>query len=70
MVEIPIPGPSSRLTLLRLTNIKYYPSIGPFNLISISQIFKGKKVRPILIEEAIYWTIGKVKINASIKYGL
>ena len=53
-VEIPIPGPGGRPTLLRLTNIKYCPSIGPFNLISVSQIFKGKKARPILTEEAIY----------------
>jgi hypothetical protein len=44
--------------------------MGPFNLISISQIFKGKKARPILIEEAIYWTVGKVKINVSVKHGL
>ena len=54
MVEIPIPSPSSYPILLRLTNIKYCPSIGPFNLISISQIFKGKKAWPILTEEAIY----------------
>jgi hypothetical protein len=52
-VEIPIPGPGSRPTLLYLTDIKYCPSIGPFNLITISQIFKGKKAQPILIEEAI-----------------
>jgi hypothetical protein len=44
--------------------------MGLFNLISISQIFKGKKARPILIEEAIYWTVGKVKINVSVKHRL
>jgi hypothetical protein len=54
MVEIPISGPSSRLIFLRLTNIKYYLSIGLFNLISIFQIFKEKKIRPVLTEEAIY----------------
>jgi gag-polypeptide of LTR copia-type len=69
-VEIPIPGPGGRPTLLRLTDVKYCPSMGPFNLISVSQIFKGKKARPILTEEAIYWTVGKVKINASAKHGL
>jgi hypothetical protein len=69
-VEIPIPGPGGRPTLLRLTDVKYCPSMGPFNLISVSQIFKGKKARPVLTEEAIYWTVGKVKINASAKHGL
>jgi hypothetical protein len=69
-VEIPIPGPGGCPILLRLTDVKYCPSIGPFNLISVSQIFKGKKARPILTEEAIYWTVGKVKINASAKHGL
>ena len=54
IVEILIPGPSSHLILLCLTKVKYYLSIGLFNLISISQIFKGKKAWPILIKEAIY----------------
>jgi hypothetical protein len=54
IVEIPISSPRGYPILLRLTNIKYYSSIGLFNLISISQIFKGKKAWPILIEEAIY----------------
>jgi hypothetical protein len=53
-VEIPIPGPGGRPIFLCLTDIKYYPSIGPFNLISVSQIFKGKKARPVLTKEAIY----------------
>jgi hypothetical protein len=53
-VEIPIPGPNGRLTTLRLSNVKYYLSMGPFNLISVSQLFKNKRARPILTEDAIH----------------
>ena len=35
-IKIPILGPKGKAINLILTNIKYYPAIGPFNLISIS----------------------------------
>jgi hypothetical protein len=54
IVKIPIPDSSNYLIFLYLTDIKYYLSIGLFNLISVSQIFKEKKAQPILIKEAIY----------------
>jgi hypothetical protein len=34
-VKIPIPGPKGPLNLI-LTNVKYCPAMGPFNLISVS----------------------------------
>jgi hypothetical protein len=69
-VDIPIPGPNGRPTMLRLSDVKYCPSMGSFNLISVSQLFKGKKARPILTENAIHWTISNIKINATTKHSL
>jgi hypothetical protein len=69
-VKIPIPGTNGRPTFLQLPDVKYCPSIGPFNLISVSQLFKNKKAQPILSENAIHWTIGGVKVNATAKHGL
>jgi hypothetical protein len=69
-VEIPIPGSNGRSTTLRLSNVKYCPSMGPFNLISVSQLFKNKKARPVLTEDTIHWTVGQIKINATAKHGL
>ena len=69
-VQIPIPRPNSTPATLCLTNVKYCPSMGPFNLISVSQLFKNKKVKPALSEDAIHWTVGNVKINASARHGL
>jgi hypothetical protein len=66
-VEIPIPskGSHARLTL---TDVKYCPSMGPFNLISVSQLFK--KTTPVLSENSISWMIGGYKVNATAKHGL
>jgi hypothetical protein len=38
-IKIPIPSLKGKAINLILTNIKYYLAIGPFNLISISQLF-------------------------------
>lgn len=68
-VTIPILGPNSETVNLHLTNVKYCPAIGPFNLISISQLFK-KKASPVLTKDSISWYVGKLKVNASAKHGL
>ena len=68
-VEIPIPSKESHARLI-LTNIKYCPSMGPFNLISVSQLFKNKKATPVLSENSISWMIGGHKVNATAKHGL
>lgn len=69
-VQIPIPGRNGRPTFLVLSNVKYCPSMGPFNLISVSQLFRDKKAQPMLTENTIHWTIGNTKVNASAKHGL
>jgi hypothetical protein len=38
-IKIPIPGPKGKAVNLILTNVKYCLAIGPFNLISVSQLF-------------------------------
>jgi hypothetical protein len=69
IVTIPILGLNSEIVNLYLINIKYCPAIGLFNLIFISQLFK-KKASPVLTKDSISWYIGKLKVNASAKYGL
>lgn len=68
-VEILIPSKGSYARLI-LTDVKYCPSMGPFNLISVSQLFKNKKTTPILLENSISWMIGGHKVNATTKRGL
>lgn len=67
-VTIPVPGPNGETVNLHLTNVKYCPAMGPFNLISVSQLFK--KTTPVLTEDSISWSVGKLKVNASAKRGL
>jgi hypothetical protein len=69
-VKIPIPTPNGQVTNLNLTNVKYCPAMGPYNLISVSQLFKHKKGSPTLSEHSISWMIGKLKVNASARNGL
>jgi hypothetical protein len=68
-VTIPVPGPNGETVNFHLTDVKYCPAMGPFNLISISQLFK-KKASPVLTEDSISWYVGKLKVNASAKHGL
>jgi hypothetical protein len=67
-VVIPVPGPNGEIINLHLSNVKYCPDMGPFNLISVSQLFK--KTCPVLTEDSISWYVGKLKVNASAKRGL
>lgn len=69
-VKIPVPGPNGDTAELNLQNVKYCPEMGPFNLISISQLFKQKRGKPSLTEDSIFWMVGNVKVNASAKHGL
>lgn len=69
-VRIPIPGLNGRETILELKDVKFCPSMGPFNLISISQIFKTGRAKPVLTEDSLSWKMGKTKVNASAKHGL
>jgi hypothetical protein len=68
-VTIPVLGPNGETVNLHLTDVKYCPAMGPFNLISVSQLFK-KKASPVLTEDSISWYVGKLKVNASAKHGL
>lgn len=67
-VIIPVLGPNGETVNLHLTNVKYCPAMGPFNLISVSQLFK--KTCPVLTADSISWYVGKLKVNASAKRGL
>jgi hypothetical protein len=67
-VKIDIPGPNGKPAQLTLTDVKYCPSMGPFNLISVSQLFG--KAQPVLTKDAIYWKINGHRINASARHGL
>jgi hypothetical protein len=67
-VIIPVLGPNGETVNLHLTNVKYCPAMGPFNLISVSQLFK--KTCPVLTTDSISWYVGKLKVNASAKCGL
>jgi hypothetical protein len=69
-VQIPIPGPNGRPASLTLTDVKYCPSMGPFNLISVSQLYKSKKARLVMSEKQISWIINGHTINSTAKYGL
>jgi hypothetical protein len=69
-VKIPIPGPKGKAVNLILTNVKYCPAMGPFNLISVSQLFRYKKGKPTLTEHSISWYINNILVNASAKHGL
>jgi hypothetical protein len=69
-VKIPVPGPKGKPVNLILTNVKYCPAISPFNLISVSQLFRHKKGKPILTEQSISWFVNNVLVNASVKHGL
>jgi hypothetical protein len=69
-VEIPIAQANGKPAKLVLTDVKYCPKMGQFNLISVSQLFKNKKAKPILSEKSISWDIGGQKINATAKRGL
>ena len=69
IITIPILGLNSEMVNLHLTNVKYCLAMGPFNLISVSQLFK-KKASPVLTKDSISWYIGKLKVNASAKHGL
>jgi hypothetical protein len=52
-VPISIPRPNGQPAILTLKNVKYYPSMGLYNLISVSQLFKTKKFKLVLEENAI-----------------
>jgi hypothetical protein len=67
-VIIPVPGPNGETFNLHLSDVKYCPDMGPFNLISVSQLFK--KTTPVLTKNSISWYVGKLKVNASAKQGL
>jgi hypothetical protein len=69
-VLIPIPGPRGQPATLTLTDVKYCPEMGPFNLISVSQLFQGKKVKPVLGADSIHWKINGHRVNATAKHGL
>jgi hypothetical protein len=69
-IPISIPGPNGQPAVLTLTNVKWCPSMGPYNLISVSQLFKSKKFHPQLHENSISWMAGKHKINATARNGL
>ncbi|PMD14998.1 hypothetical protein NA56DRAFT_710211 [Hyaloscypha hepaticicola] len=69
-VQIPVPGPNGHPTTLTLTDVKYCPSMGPFNLISVSQLYKGKKARPVISENSISWLINGHRINSTARHGL
>lgn len=69
-VQIPIPGPKNCPATLTLTDVKYCPSMGPFNLISVSQLYRTKKARPIMTEKHISWVINGHTIKSSAKHGL
>jgi len=68
-VTIPILGLNGETVNLHLTNVKYYPAMGPFNLILVSQLFK-KKASPVFTKDSISWYISKLKVNASTKHSL
>jgi len=68
-VHIPIPGANGKDTTLVLTDVKYCPQMGAFNLISVSQLFK-KGLRPSITQDAITWPVGKHKVKASARNGL
>jgi hypothetical protein len=69
-VKIPIPSPKGKAVNLILINIKYCPAIGPFNLISMSQLFWHKKGKPTLIEHSISWYINNILVNTNTKHSL
>lgn len=72
-VQIPIPGADGKLTVMKLSGVKYCPGMGAFNLISVSQIIK-KGLRPSMTQDSISWVVvgssHRTTVKASLKNGL
>jgi hypothetical protein len=57
-----------KTVILQLTDVKFCPALGNFNLISVSQLFK--KTTPKLTKDSISWTVGGYTINSTAQNGL
>jgi hypothetical protein len=68
-VKISVPGPNKQAHILRLTDVKYCPQMGAFNLISASQLYK-KGAQLSMSKDAITWKVGKLQFTASARDGL